>query len=680
MRIDAARGRIAGASPGRRTPLITSQPEQLADGLAAVAGALRQREEAAAQAEAERQEGADRLTLAQGSAAFRERMTAEFDADANEYDGSSPGFADRWKTRLDAEIDREIETVDPRLADAARLRLNGVRDNFALAAVSLENSRREAHLLNGIGETINTEALAVQRDAGSLALARDNVDMVMEAAPAALRGKLKDEAYGRLANAALTSFEGDNPRRGLAALDGGDFDDMLDAEAQSSWRARLNREIDRRDREAERAQEKAQRQAASLVSEEVKDITRLRKLGLPVSDERYDRLERVAASAGPETLVEVREARAAGRTAEEVGKLPYLNAVAGVQSMRAALAGKGDVARGDAMMLEAAEAALEGMGKAMGGDLLSFAASHRGGIDELDFADPVAALKTRAAQAQEAADYYGAPKTRYFTDNELDSLKAKLDADPSTRGLFIDAVAAAGAPQMLQEIAPKAPAIAHAAGLAAMGGDRQFIADALRGQDLKAKGDLPSTVKNAAGHAPMSQADVLGGAFALRPEAKSRVIETAGLAYDAWSNDKSRTLDQFDAKDYERALQHAAGAVGEGREMRGGIATISHRGKARRVWAPSWMRNRDFQRTWTGMSDADWKAGNAAPAYNADGKVIPLAELRKATPVAVDNGVYILDFSRDGSRLDWPVDENGAPWRFDLNKVRAQKLSQETGD
>lgn len=673
MRIDAGRGSIAGVSPGRRTPLVTSGAEQLSEGLAAVAGVLKDREIARDRKEAVRQESADRVTLAKAEAGFRERLTPEFDNDADAYDGAEPGFSDRWRERLDKEIETETAALDPRLADAARLRFQNVRDNFALAAINVEDAKRDGFVLKGAVDVIDRELLLVQRDGSSLPLARANIDAVIDALPGD-RNALRRENYERLGAAALAGFEKSNPGRGIEALDNGEFDALLKPEQQSVWRNRLNQEQDRRALAADRQAEKIQRQAKSEVTEELGDIDRLRKLGLPVSDERYDALSRVATIAGDDAPALVDRARSANRAGEEVKKMPFAGAVAAVSALRAELQRQKDVGPEAAQILEAAEASLSGMKKQMTGDFLAFAAANRGGVAPLDFDDPVASLKKRAAVAKEQADYYGAAKVRFFTDAELASIKGLVESDKDRRAHFIDAVAVAAAPEMLKEIAPAAPTIAHAAGLKAMGGDAGFVADILRGVDLGKEN--VSTVDRAAIKAPAIETDVFGSAFSWRPEEKARAIESAGLAYDAWSADLTRDKNHFNGEEYRLALQRAAGATGPGNDLSGGVARL----RKRPVAVPPYVRQRDFERLWTGMKPEQWALGNGRPAFDKDGREIPPAELRKMHPVAVNNGVYILNSEREGAPIEWPVDEAGRPWRFDLNKIRDAVLTASTGD
>lgn len=663
MRIDARRGQVAGVSSGRRTTLATAGGE-FAEAGRAVAVALKRRQIENDQREAARQEAADRVTLAKEEAALRERLTVEFDADADAYDGSSPGFADRWRERLDTEIETAAGRVDPRIGDAARLKFQNVRDSFALAAINVEDAKRDVYALRGVNDVIDGEVSTVMRDAASLPLARRNVDDVIETAPGD-REKHRREAYGRLGDAALAAYESKNPWRGEEALERGDFDELLSPEKRQDWRRKLADEQDRRLRDRERKEEKARRDAKALVDEEVKDIDRLRRLGLPVSDERYQQLSRVASIAGEDVAETVRLARSANRAGDEIRKMPLATAVSAVSTFRQELSKGGDVDRGAAMTLEAAEASLAGMRKAADGDFLSFAASARGGVEPLDFTDPVASLKKRAAAAKEQADYYGVARVRYFTDDELAALKSTLDGDPQKRALFIDAVASAGAPQMMSEIAPAAPTIAHVAGLRALGGDRQFQDDVLRGQDLRAKKQLGSTIDRRNAVVDRIESETYGGAFLRRPEAKARALESAGLAYDARSNDNSRTKDEFDAAEYKLMLQRAAGATGEGDQMRGGVATY----RGRQVWVPPYLRQKDFPRVWG--ADANWKAANGAPAYDDYGKEIPVAQLKRGHPIAVDSGVYIINFAKEGEPIKWAADENGQPWRFDMNKVRA---------
>lgn len=675
MRIDAARGRVLDVRP-RGASLAAVDASPIAEGVAAVAGALRKREQEAAAREADRQGAEDLLALAEKSSNFRIELTKDFDERSSQYDGSAPGFSDAVREDYQGRIDAHLADVPERIAGEARLRLAGVVDNFSLAAINYESSQREANLLRGVIATVDGEALAVQSDGASLPLARDNVDLAIEAAPAAVREKLQEQSYARLGNAALTDYETKSPSQGLAALARGEFNDYLKAEDQAKWKDQLTREIERRRDNAERAAEKTQRVAAASVKEELADIDRLRDLGLPVSDERYDALERVAAGAGADTMRDVSERREANRVAEAVKQAPLEAAVSFVSNLRASLQSQADAPRASALQLDAAQKALSGMRERLGSDALAFAAENRGGVDPLDLANPVAGLKKRAAQAKEAADYYGAP-VRFFTNDELDALTTKLDESPENRRLFIDAAAAAGAPAMLAELAPKAPQIAHLAGLTAMGGERAFVDDALSGGDLKKSGDHPSTIDTAAGNraAPAIEEAVLGSAFALRPSARQNVIAAARLAYEASSARQSRAKEDFDGKEYKALLQKAAGAVGDGADRRGGLSYISVHGQTRDVWVPNWIAAAKFPTFYKKLSDDDWRAAGGE-AYDADGRSIPASELRRGFPVAVDNGVYQIDLGRNAGAPQWAADEKGEPYRLDLNKVRAAILNE----
>lgn len=674
MRIDADRGRVAGIGQGRQTTIAAADGGGLIDGLSAVAGAVKRKENEAAAKEAERQELADRVTLAQAASAFRERMTQKFDEAGDAYDGSEPGFAAHFSETIAQDLDRELAGMDPRLQQKAALHFEGVAENFRLSALTLEDKARERHLLNGILDTVNSESLAVQKDASALPMARANIDLAISAAPKALQEDLRRENYAQLGEAALVNFETTRPAAGLKALEEGALDELVPADRQAMWRGRLLNEVERRNREAERQAEKASKVAGEFVKEEMKDISRLRDLGLPVSDERYDRLARYAAAAGGDAAQEVSEAREANRLAEEIRKVPLAQAASFTAQFRQKLAGQTDVSRADALQLEAAEKTFAGMKQRLAKDPLGFAAEARGGVDPLDFKDPVNALKSRAAQAREAAQHYGV-KTRYFTDDELTALGAKLDESAETRRAFIDAAAAAGAPEMLAELASKQPAIAHLAGLKAMGGDPRFIADALEGGDLLRKeGKFPTTVNTSSGFAAAEEEKLFGSAFMLRPEAKLQAIRAARLAYDARSARTSRTREDFDEEAYRQALQEALGAVGEGRDMRGGVARLNRRD----VWVPPYMRNDDFKPFWRSLTEAQFEAGGGA-VYDADGRKIPLAQVKKGTPVAVANGVYQIDFGREGAPK-WAAGKDGRPYRLDLNKIRQKELLATKGE
>ncbi len=670
MRIDASRGRMRGVSSGRVARAGAPAAAAVIEGVAAVADALAVRERQAAEREAEREEAADRVILSRTSARFREQLTARFDELGDGYDGSEPGFASSVRQEFEQALDNEVSGMHPRFEEQARIRLSGVVDNFGLAAVSLEDSRRDEFILRGVNENIDAEALAVQRGA-ALSLASLNIDDAVAAAPEALQAELKREAASRLGQAFLSGRLENAPAEGLEALQAGDLDAYLTAEQQAAWRGRLQTEIDRRQREADRQATKRQRVATETVKEELDDIERLRKLGFVVSDERYDLVSEWADAAGDDTREKVDLARLANRTGEEVARLPLAQAVSAISNMRAQLAAAGDVARADAVALEAAQDALDGMRRRLASDALGFAADHRGGIEPLDLSNPIDGLKKRAAAAREAAEYYGVG-VRYFTNDELDGLQGALETNRNARALFVEAAAAAGAPDMLAELAPKAPQIAHLAGVTALGGDRTFVRDALDGGDLRRKGDFPTTVKRGGGFADGVDADVYGSAFLLHPDAARQAIAAARLAYDARSARLSRTADEFDGNAYEQALQESAGGSGEGAHAHGGVAVFQgKRGSSprRTVWVPSWIRRNQFDNVWRALTQDDFAAAGG-DAFDADGRPIAVRELKKGTPVAESAGVYRIDLGNDPAAPEWAAAENGEPYRLDFNKLR----------
>jgi hypothetical protein len=643
-------------------PALTSTSNPVGGALIQAAGAYagrkaeEEREAEAAQARA------DRVTIAKAGTKFRAELAEFYDGEATGYDGSSPGFAERFDEQSQRLLDQQLGAADGRYAQELELRLQGVRGDFQLSALRFERDKQEAYTLKGISEIADTEAKAVYRDPSLYGQALETLDEVAEAVPEGLRPKFMAEARGAYALSALSAYELNDPTTGLRLLQGGAFDDALDAEEVVKASSSLQAEIGRREAAAQREADKRQRQVEAQLKSELGQIDFAREHGLPVSDERWQRSIDLASQSGDEAVANVVRMRRADRNAGALKEMPLAEALGTVDQLRARLEAGADVEAGAAEELVAAEKVVAGMGRALREDPVAFFMAEDPDFAPLSLDDSLSALKSRVAMAEERAEHYGVP-ARYFAEDELSLLTDQLSRDPAQAMAFMQAAAAAGRPEMMGEIAPKAPALAHGAGLMQFGGDKAFVARMLDGEARRRKGADQTVPKN---EMPLAAEEIFGNAFQYTPDFVPSAMAAAALAYDADSAQSGRTRDDFDADQYEWALQQAAGARAINGVRHGGVTVIRHGSRQRHVVVPPDMTPQAFTRRWKEMPDDVFSAGLSGVGLSRDGREIPMAELRKGLPVSVGPGRYRIELAPG----EFAGQEDGRFLTFSMEKIR----------
>lgn len=644
MRIDAQRGRQSKLLLGPGSAASTQVRSGVSDALRLGSRAFRvvdaRLKEAAAEAEHE-QDLADRVSRAKATAAFRVDAVRTLDEGSAEFDGSQPGFADSMAERLEAMRLAAIGRADSRIQGQLDGDLAWVVADLQVSAARVEQEQRRAYRLGGIRDVIDDELTSVGRDPAALNLALENIDRVLEAAPGELRGGLRQQARAQAAEQALAWFEDRDPEAGLAALQEGAFDDMLSAQDVVQRRRALKRAEARRVAEAERAVSARQRQAEAAVRTSMADMDRRRSLGLDVPEERWEEVTELARAAGPELTRVVTVERQAQAVAASLATMPLREAAQAVSAFQEELGSGGSQA--DLRAWDVAQQTLKGMREGLRRDPLKFAAEHRGGIQGLDLSNPLPSLRQRIAAAQEAADHYGVP-VRYFTDEELASVRAVLDQQPQNRALFIDAVAAVGQPAMLAELAPRQPELAHLAGITmdtrGAAATKLFVQNVLSGLDARAAGQEKTFDANKTAD---EAAAFFGDAAVMVPSVVGQARAAAEAAYDAASmREGRRPGDRLDRRQFRQFLAAAMGANDAG----GGVATIGNGRRRRRVVLPSNMTAGQFENAWRRAPDARWREALNGRPVGVDGQDIPLRELRGALPVAVAPGLYALELRR----------------------------------
>lgn len=223
----------------------------------------------------------------------------------------------------------------------------------------------------------------------------------------------------------------------------------------------------------------------------------------------------------------------------------------------------------------------------------------------------------------------------------------------------------------LAEIAPEAPALAHAAGVSMATGDDGFMEEVAATLSAKAKGEYKLKM-------PASEkfASAAGAGFAralsFQGNARQAALQTAQLIFEREAN-----LLGFDpaelGKDgsaataaWQRALNRALGARVEGGRQTGGLAEVN--GLA--IVAPAGMDIAMPQRLVSGLTDAQLK--ELPPIASANGVDVTASQIRRGFLVTAGDGTYRVALGDPlGFEPRWVVGEDGGFWTLDLNRLQA---------
>jgi hypothetical protein len=667
-RIDARRGRVAGVRAGITTPRQIAETGDL--GLSAVANVLDQRGAITDAKRAEAERGEDALAITEATSDFRLNASKHFDERADGFDGSGGPFADNVAGELDDLLEERLVDQPERRVNALKQRLIGVRDQLTLAAFDFEDKQREKFALSRLSDTAQGETNAILSDPAHFETALESLDNLAVAAPAAMRRNFIDDQRGAYAAAYGEARLRDDPAGYRDELDGGDLDQLLAPGVKASQLKAATREIDRRAKEDKRDVEKRQAAAGKAVSTEIDALEKNVSLGLPISDDRIEALGAVALQGGEAAQREYAEASDIIRASTAIQDLPPSQGAKLVAEERARLIGKSNASPFEARRVEVLEQTLSGMETRLSQDFAGYLID-RGETKALDPSGLTGeALAARASTVEAEADFFGVP-AQYFSETERTAL-GRLD--PGGSEMLQIAGALASHPrgrEMLAELAPKNPELAHLGGILASGGEAAFVEDAVAGAAARGEDGFDSSVATGIDGAASIASDVYGAAFALKPDTARATRNAAELAYEGQSQRRGRTKDDFDGKDFERTLQRAAGGVyvkdGRREVLYGGVADFGKR----KVHAPSWIKNAEFERNYRLLTEKDFaEAGGVG--FTGTGEEILPRDLRKATPVAVDEGRYQLAFGDPASDPQWVIDADSAPYVLDLNKIRAR--------
>lgn len=670
-RIDANFGRSAGVSAAQITPERRDNFNALGRAVSSVGAALEERRQFSAEVDRIRTAREDDLALAELSTRATIDFSKRLDAEADAYDGAERGFADRQRALFDKMVDEEVAKQPERRQREARLALLGVAQRHELAALDIEDRRRDAFILNETGRQTDADANAVRLDPSFYATALENHERRKLALDPSLARDF-DKARSALDLAYGEARIDQDPDGFLDELKSGGLK-TIDAAIHGRLVSAAQSEKDRRARQALADQKRAAVEAKAVVTAEIKGILKAIDNGLPVDASRLSNLAGVAAAGGPKVQQMFLEQAALVRGVEYIYRAPFADSEAELAAERARLSASGDVGRADATRIDALEKAHAAVRRRAEQDFAGFAIDAAPDrvppldIDNLD----AAALRFRAGAIDAAADYYGVGVGKdkgkaYFSDAERTALARKFADDP--KGAVEAAAIISALPQgtaMLAEIAPEAKELAHLGGVLAADGSAQFIDDAVAGAALTKKDGFkratPSEAKDRARR-------TLGPAFALFPPSGEAAASSARLAYEARAARNGLSTEDFDAEEFDRALQEAAGAVFDRRGFRrGGVDDYrSARGFSGKVLIPNWLASGDLKNLIGRLTPADF--GGEEPTDEAGNRIRPEV-LKRAFPVAIGEGRYQLALGDPLSDPQW-VKSGDAEFILDISKIR----------
>jgi len=276
----------AGLRPASGAPRLISQVPQMAAVPHLTAGLGRVLQQREAQAEAEREQArreAENASLSRHLSDFQIAEAERLQAAAEAYDGSAPGFVDRYAEDLDRNIDTALENAPDEIRTRLEASLQSQRTQSRLAALDVEVNRTRAYTLRSIGQGVDQWANAVRTDEAQLGSALENIALLTEALPPSARGAVVEEATEMLAAAYGQRRVETDPAGFIEELDSGDLDDLIDPSAKDQYRRAAEREIARLEAEAERrANEQRMLRIVSMQPLAEDNLASIRSTGVPV--------------------------------------------------------------------------------------------------------------------------------------------------------------------------------------------------------------------------------------------------------------------------------------------------------------------------------------------------------------------------------------------------------------
>jgi GH24 family phage-related lysozyme (muramidase) len=302
-------------------------------------------------------------------------------------------------------------------------------------------------------------------------------------------------------------------------------------------------------------------------------------------------------------------------------------------------------------------------------------------IDASDPAKLIDSLKARRDARLQVSGLYGQPAP-FFRPGEKEALAATLASNPAAISSFaasIGQVMGSKAQDVLAEISPDAPVLAHAAGLTLATGSNAVadeVASTLamkRDKLLTAKMPPEGDLGNFAGQ-------TLGNAMIADPKARGALVQTANILFERMANTYG-----FDATDiktegsaaqvaYAQALDRAAGGHSIGGVAYGGISQIN----GSEVVVPPDMKKDEPQQLVSNLSDEQLAF---LPPFKSGDYPLTARDIRNATLVSAGNGRYFVA-TGDPQSLEpkWVVKPNGTRWSLDIHALKDLATTSPSGN
>lgn len=685
------------------------------------------------------EEAADRIDVARAGSSTRlewqKRLTDELD----QYDGSEPGFADRIAQSYQEDARARISAANPRIQKALELDFVQYGERLTSSAIAGESGKRQAHVMRGLTETLDSEATALLASPDDLPGALEGMERLSEAAPAAVREKFREEGRRILTASYADALLEQDPSRLHYELEAGLLDSVLDAPAKAllmnSAKGQVAKQAAAIERDAAAEVKRQEQEVKSLASR----VIAYENAGLPAPPELVQQAQDAALKLDDKaTLESIALANYRRRNRNQGGSKPASHALdvlektfaAGLTpspdmiaeargqveaSGSAALAKRlGDIAETQGLRQEAAfmdRGALEARltelrdGSAGEAELREFTVlskvqsqrDTRGKTDNVGWAidngakAPAVDLKSetvvgdlaaRIDFAEVLADATG-EKLQILSKRERGAIVEQLDTLPPQEQAVALARLTAGAGartgQLVRELAEKRPALGQIGYLTATGRP-EIAVQALEGASLLKKRPelLPKTKTTMLG----VENSVLGTAIPeARQDVREGLVDTARSAYAASLAQQGKTGADFDEDEYRDVLQAAAGRDG----AKGGIGKVN----GREVQLPAHMSVQEVNGVLKGMTPADWTAfsltGMSAPSglNDAGDGLEPLtpAALKRSFLVSVGEGRYQMSLTDPKFGANYVLDsqsvpENPKPFVLDLSSINPGAVGQ----
>lgn len=332
----------------------------------------------------------------------------------------------------------------------------------------------------------------------------------------------------------------------------------------------------------------------------------------------------------------------------------------------------------EAQRLALAENLLTNMRSELARDPLGWA--DRVGLQKvapLNLADEVeaaATLRTRIAQAEEVAAFYG-QKPQYLRPEEKRQA-ATLIAQGGPQALQVASIlggtAGDRAPLLLAELFDEAPAVAMLGGLVNAAGVSAAARDAADGLAL-AKTEGFKAMAPGADVARAEALSLLGNALAEMPRAEASAITMANWIYEVRA--RRGGLADFDPELWRQGLAEALGQRTIAGETYGGVVEndLSAWRSERRIVLPPAVRRSSWREVIDMLTPADLAAAELGNPVGEDGKTVPLDRIKNMTLVQMPGvGRYAVaadDGAAPGEERFVYRDKPGQPFVLDLGKL-----------